>query len=85
MRLGLFDGHIMPDQNCSLCYKVFCLGSSSVSVKSFVSLNPIVLKFEVEVFFGVVLQYSVRLLGLKILLESLKTMDNNCCPFILDL
>ena len=55
-----------------------------MSVKSFVSLNPIVLKFEMEVFSGVVLQYSVQLLDLKVLLRSRKTIDNNCCPSILD-
>ena len=54
-------------------------------MKSFVSLNPIVLNFEMEVFSGVVLQYSVQLLDLKVLLRSRKTIDNNCCPSILDL
>lgn len=44
-----------------LCYKVFCLGGSSGSVKSFVSLNPMVLKFETEVFSGAVLQNSTQI------------------------
>jgi hypothetical protein len=38
-----------------LCYIIFCLGVSSESGKSFVSQSPIVLKFETEVFSGVVL------------------------------
>ena len=55
------------------------------SVKSFVSQNLILSKFDMEVFSAVALQYSVQLLGLEILLQSRKAMGNNYCLSIFDL